>query len=93
MVSLNEDKKQIGFFEYKWKDLKEKEARKILRELKETLVVPTVHHFFERKTNESKFVDWNLEDRKEYFGLIGKKIENKPKLRREGYLVFDLRDF
>ena len=111
LVVLNEDKKEIGFFEVKWRNLKEKETRKIIEELKETLVVPTVHRFFERKTNESKFVEWNnklknkkndesvegnrryLHKRKEFFGLIAKKIENKPKFKREGYLVFDLEDF
>ncbi|MCK4730223.1 MAG: ATP-binding protein [Candidatus Aenigmarchaeota archaeon] len=77
LVALNEETKEIGFFECKWKDLKEKEARKILRELKQ----------------KSKFVDWNLDKRKEYFGLIGKKIEGKNKLRKDGYLVFDLKDF
>ena len=77
LVALNEDKKEIGFFEVKWKNLKEKQAMKIFDELKE----------------KSKFVEWNLDNRQEFFGLIGKKIENKPKLRREGYLVFDLRDF
>jgi hypothetical protein len=29
----------------------------------------------------------------EYFGIIGKNIEGKEKLREKGYLVFDLRDF
>ena len=77
LVALNDDKKEIGFFEIKWKDLKEKQARKIIKELKE----------------KSKFVDWNSEDRKEYFGLIGKKIEGKNKLRKEGFLVYDLKDF
>ena len=77
LVTLNEDKKEIGFFEVKWKDLKEKEARKILRELKE----------------KSEFVNWNLDNRKEFFGVIAKKIENKNKLRKEDYLIFDLRDF
>ena len=28
-----------------------------------------------------------------YFGLIAKNIKNKEKLKREGYLVFDLKDF
>ena len=77
LVALNEETKEIGFFEVKWKDLKEKEARKILRELKE----------------KSKFVEWNLNNRQEFFGLIAKKIENKSKLRKQGFLVYDLKDF
>ncbi len=77
LVALNEEEKKILFVECKWKNLKEKEVREILEELKD----------------KSKFVDWNLNDRKEYFGLIGKKIENKSRLRKEGFLAFDLSDF
>ena len=77
LVALNKETKQIGFFECKWKDLKEKQAMKILDELKE----------------KSKFVEWNLDNRQEFFGLIGKKIENKNKLRKQGFFVYDLRDF
>ena len=39
---------------------------------------------------KSKFVEW--ERKKEYFGLIGKKILGKENLRKEGWLVFDLED-
>ncbi|MCK4429367.1 MAG: ATP-binding protein [Candidatus Aenigmarchaeota archaeon] len=79
LVALNEEKKKILFVECKWKDLKEKKARKILEELKE----------------KSKFVDWNLDNRKEFFGLVGKKVDSKTKkkLREEGYLIWDLKDF
>ena len=77
LVALNEDKKEILFMECKWKDLKEKQAMKIFDELKE----------------KSKFVEWNLDNRQEFFGLIGKKIENKNKLRKQGFFVYDLRDF
>ncbi|MBI5061816.1 MAG: ATP-binding protein, partial [Candidatus Aenigmarchaeota archaeon] len=77
LVCLDENKKEALFVECKWSDLKEKDARKILEELKE----------------KSKFVEWKSSlsfkkkgystqrnystsengDRKEYFGLIGKK--------------------
>lgn len=77
LVALNEKTKQIAFFECKWKDLKEKQARTILEELKD----------------KSTFVKWNNEERKEFFGLIAKNLQGKEKLRKEGYLVFDLRDF
>jgi hypothetical protein len=77
LVALNEETKEIGFFECKWKDLSEKETRALLEKLKE----------------KSKSVDWNKDKRKEYFGIIAKKIENKNKLRKEDFLVFDLEDF
>ncbi len=77
LVALDENKKQICLFEVKWKDLKEKQAMKILEELKE----------------KSKYVEWKQGRRKEYFGLLAKRIENKNSLRKEGYEVFDLEDF
>ncbi len=77
LIALNENKKEISFFECKWKDLKEGTARKILEDLK----------------GKSSSVDWNKSKRKEYFGLVAKKIENKKKLRNEGYFVFDIVDF
>ena len=77
LVALNEETKEIGFFEVKWKNLKEKQAVKILEDLKE----------------KSKFVEWNLNNRQEFFGVIAKKIENKSKLRKQGFLVYDLKDF
>ena len=75
ITAFNEKTREILFVECKWSDLAEKEARKVLEELKE----------------KSKFVEW--ERKKEYFGLIGKKILGKEKLRKEGFFVFDLEDF
>ena len=76
-MALNEDTKEIAFFECKWKDLNGTEALKIIRELEE----------------KAGYVKWNNNGRKEYFGFIGKGIEGKDTLRRDGYLAFDLRDF
>ena len=76
LVALNEETKEIAFFEVKWSDLGIKEARRILSELKE----------------KSEFVDWNKGERGEHFGLIGKRVEGKEKLRGEGYLCYDLED-
>jgi len=76
-VGINEATKEILFVECKWKDLNEEEFRKILNELKE----------------KAKFVEWNNDNRKEYFGIIAKRIENKEKLRMEGFRAFDLEDF
>lgn len=77
IITLNDQTKDIGFFECKYKNLKFNESRDILAELK----------------NKSRHVDWNSEKRKEYFGLIAKKLEKKELLRREGYLAFDFDDF
>ena len=77
LVALNDDTNDILFFECKWKKLKEAAARKILEDLK----------------IKSKSVDWRKDDRREYFGLIARHIENKEKLKENGYFVYDLADF
>jgi len=77
LVALNETSKESLFIECKWQELKSSEAQKILDILK----------------TKSKFVPWEAKDRVEYFGIIGKSIEDKEKLREKGYLAFDLRDF
>ena len=76
LVALNEETKEIAFFEVKWSDLKLEEARRILAELKD----------------KSESVNWNNESRMEHFGLIGKRLEGKEDLVEEGYLCYDLRD-
>lgn len=75
LIALNEQSREIAFFEVKWKNLSKKESIKILEELKE----------------KSKHVQWYNDKRKEYFGLIARKIENKEELNE--YLTFDLEDF
>jgi len=77
LVVLNEDKKQIAFFECKWKTLGYNQSLKILKELKE----------------KTPHVKWLNKQRKEQYGLIAKKIENKKDLRNEGFLVYDLEDW
>jgi AAA+ ATPase superfamily predicted ATPase len=79
LIALNEHTKQIAFFEVKWHEFKkEKEAERVLEELKE----------------KSAFVNWFNNEREEYFGIIAKKIGAgvKEKLRGEGYLVFDMEE-
>ena len=76
-LNVNTNTNDIFFFECKWKDLSEGAARKILDDLKV----------------KSKSVGWYQDDRKEYFGLIARKVEYKDKLRADGYLAFDLTDF
>lgn len=77
IVVLNEERREIGLFECKYSCLKLKEAKDILIELKK----------------KSRYVDWNQESRREYFGMIAKKIEGKESLRKDGYIVFDFEDF
>ncbi len=76
LVALNEETKEIVFMEVKWSDLQSREARRIMADLKE----------------KSRFVNWDNEERIEYFGLIAKRIEGKEKLTAEGYLCYDLED-
>lgn len=77
LVVLNSDSKEIAFFEVKWSELNAMTSRKILKDLEE----------------KSRFVNWNNEERKEFYGIIAKKIKGKKKLMEEGYLLFDLDDF
>ncbi len=77
IVAVNDNLREIFFFECKWRDLKEGTARKILDELKE----------------KSNPVDWNNDNRKEHFGVIAKYIENKNMLIKDGYFAYDLDDF
>lgn len=76
-VAINEETKEILFVECKWKDLNEEEFGKILEKLKE----------------KTKFVKWNNDDRKEYFGIIAKRIKNKEKLINKDFIAYDLNDF
>ena len=77
IIALDPDSKEILFVECKWKDLSLKQAEAILFDLKA----------------KSKFVDWNRNGRKEYFGIVAKNIESKTALLKKGFVVFDLRDF
>ena len=77
VVAMNELNGEILFLECKWQDLKQGKAEKVLAELKD----------------KSRYVLWNNDTRKEFFGLLGRKIENKDELRSRGFLVFDLEDF
>ena len=48
---------------------------------------------FRLYNHDSKSVDWNRRNRKEYYGLIAKSVEGKANLRRAGFLVYDPGDF
>jgi AAA+ ATPase superfamily predicted ATPase len=77
IVALNEGTKEILFVECKWKHLDHGGASRVIGSLKEKV----------------KRFRWNNEKRKEYFGIMAKKIEDKEKFREIGYQVFDLDDF
>ena len=53
----------------------------------------TAENMLETLKLKAKFVDWNNGKRKEYFGIAARKIEGKERLRKEGFIVFDLDDF
>jgi AAA+ ATPase superfamily predicted ATPase len=76
IVVANDKTKEIGFFEVKWKDLSYDDCSKILNKLKE----------------KANYVNWYNRSRKEYYGIIAKKIESKEELRKE-FLAYELKDF
>ena len=45
------------------------------------------------KALKEKSTHIKLETEKRHYGLIAKGVEEKEKLRDEGFLVFDLKDF
>lgn len=75
LVLANEKTREIAFFEIKWKKLSNSDCLKILEELKE----------------KSKFVDWRKNDRKAYYGIVAKNIEDKEKLGKD-FLLYDIND-
>jgi len=76
LVALNEDSKEILFVECKWQILTGKNAIKILNDLKD----------------KSGAVQWHNEERKEYFAIAAKKVENKAELKEAGVMAFDLEE-
>jgi len=79
LIGLNEKKKEVYFFEIKWKNLDLKKVKEIIEDLKD----------------KSKYFNWNFEKRKEYFCVVAKNINKKAKewLKSNGFIGFDLRDF
>ncbi len=77
IVTLNEENKEIAFFECKWSRLKEKDVERILADMK----------------RKAALVRWHNLERREHYGIIAKTIEEKETLREKGYHAFDLEDF
>ena len=77
IVALSDATKEILFVECKWRNLTCWQAEKILDDLSE----------------KAKSVQWNSDSRKEYLGIVAKKIEGKSDLRGKGFVAFDTDDF
>jgi len=77
IVALDKKKKQAMFFECKYKNLGYNQSLKILKELE----------------GKAGFVQWFNDDRNEKYGIIGRSIEDKERLRENGFLVYDLDDW
>jgi hypothetical protein len=50
-------------------------------------------HILADLKRKAALVKWHNSERRELYGIIGKKINAKKKLREMGYLVFDLEAF
>jgi len=77
IVLLNDQTKRIAFFECKWKDLNYNQSLKLLKQLKE----------------KAGYVEWFNKQRKEQYGIVARKIEDKQNLRKKGFLIYDLDDW
>jgi hypothetical protein len=76
IVALDRASKDIAFFEVKWSRIGQRDANRILNELR----------------HKAEHVKWHNHLKREYFGIIAKKIETKRDLQEEGYLAYDLED-
>jgi len=76
VLALNEEGKEIAFIECKWQEVDRKRSGHILADLK----------------RKAALVKWHNDKRREFYGIFGKKINGKEKLRAMGYLAFDLED-
>ena len=76
IVALNEETDEILFCEVKWKNLGKHETEKLLKSLIE----------------KAELMDWRTMKRKEYYGIIARKIDGKEGFRDRGYVAFDLED-
>ncbi|RLG31756.1 ATP-binding protein [Methanosarcinales archaeon] len=77
VVALRDATKEILFVECKWQNLTCWQAEKILEDLSE----------------KAKSVQWNSDSRKEYFGIVARKIEGKDNLVDKGFVACDIDDF
>jgi len=76
VVAINQIEKKIAFIECKFSILNDKNALKVISDLK----------------RKAKIVKWHDRQRKEIFGIAAKKIDGKEKLREEGFIALDFED-
>ncbi|MEO2154655.1 MAG: ATP-binding protein [Nanoarchaeota archaeon] len=79
LIGLNEQNKEVYFFEIKWGNLSLNKIKGTIKDLKE----------------KSRYFNWKNKKRKEYCCIIAKSINEKAKgwLRENGYFGFELKDF
>jgi len=78
LIALNENTGQIAFFEIKWHSFKT---------LREIIII------INRLQEKAKHFQWNLNSRKEYYGIVARKIAENIKQRlKQKYLLWDIRD-
>ncbi|MDD5188369.1 MAG: ATP-binding protein [Methanoregula sp.] len=75
-VCTNDSTHEVVFVECKWSHLKYKDALRVLLDLK----------------TKAAEVLWHNKERTECYCLVGKIVEDKERLRKQGYLVYDLAD-
>lgn len=77
IVAINECEKLIAFFGVKWSRLSHREAEKILNALRD----------------KAELVNWHSGMRTDYYGIIAEGIEGKEELRKQGFLIYNIKDF
>lgn len=77
LLALDEKNKKLLVFEVKWKNLDFSKSKKILKELE----------------NKARYLPIELKKYRIKTGIIGRNIKDKNRLRKMGFLVFDLSDF
>ena len=76
IIALNEKDNEIFFIEYKWSNIKSKKAENIVRDLR----------------RKAELIRWKDDVRKEKYGIIARRINQKEILKNKGYLSQDLED-
>jgi len=75
-VALDEAQSLSAFFEVKWSSLKKAEAERIIQALKQ----------------KAQVFKWRKAGRRDYFGLVARKVEGRDELSKKGFTVLELRD-
>ncbi|MCK5459752.1 ATP-binding protein [Candidatus Parcubacteria bacterium] len=77
LLAFDEKNIKLMAFEVKWKNLDLAKSKKILNELESKI----------------QYLPIELKKYRVKIGLIGKNIKGKNRLRKQGFLIFDLKDF